>query len=57
MSWAGALGNKPGKLREIVDIVATLAWSSHPDGSAELPNRRSPHSTLQGHLGRPSSTP
>jgi len=57
MSWAGALRNKPGKLGEMVDIVPTLAWSSHSDGSAELLNRRSPHSTLQGHLGRPSSTP
>ena len=57
MSLTGALRNEPGELREMVDTIPTLAWSAHPDGSAEFLNRRWLDSTLQRHLRRTSSTP
>jgi hypothetical protein len=46
MSLAAALPNEPGKLREMVDIIPTLALSAHPDGSAEFLSRRWLDSTL-----------
>ena len=57
MSLTGSLRNEPGELREMVDTIPTLAWSAHPDGSAEFFNRRSLDSTLQRHLRRASSAP